>query len=283
MNSICAENCIMLEVEGLGFVYLSKDTFEQALLIDDRFEGQLDFVLSRLTKNINHEDAIDYFYEKAPEPLNILAPFLTLVKEEVELKNDFELLCGALHQMSTAVNFKQILLVPPEVRINLDFGWNYIRKYKNNWDSMEMKLTVSEVDIEGVKLNAIEAILKRIMPLINNVPQAVLLSGNNEQIKSLSIPDTDDRTYTPIAKPSSFANEDEKADSLFSELDNAFGDILSEMNTLDSAKEIKEKKSSVVVKPPAQMKEPEPKDMSAEEEEQASMEAIIHKLCGGFS
>ncbi len=153
---------MMLEVDG-GFIYLSRNVYDQAVILNDRFANDYTIIRKMLGISNLQNAAIEYFGEVAPEPLNILAPFLGLVTD-VELEQDIEELCGVLHQMATTINFCSFTSVPKEVRADVSFTGNFIRKYKDSWDSIETKLIVTEVDIEAIKLDAIEALLERILP-----------------------------------------------------------------------------------------------------------------------
>ena len=163
-TNIAQENCMMLEVDG-GFIYLSRDVYDQAVILNDRFESDYTIIQNKLGANDLQNAAIEYFGEVAPEPLNILAPYLGLVTD-VELEQDIEELCGVLHQMATTINFCSFISVPKEVRANVSFTGNFIQKYKDSWNSIETKLIVTEVDIEAIKLDAIEALLERILPKV---------------------------------------------------------------------------------------------------------------------
>lgn len=153
---------MMLEVDG-GFIYLSRNVYDQAVILNDRFENDYTIIRNMLGVSDLQNAAIEYFGEVAPEPLNILAPFLGLVTD-VELEQDIEELCGVLHQMAATINFCSFICVPKEVRADVSFTGNFIRKYKDSWDSIETKLIVTEVDIEAIKLDAIEALLERVLP-----------------------------------------------------------------------------------------------------------------------
>lgn len=167
--SVAQENCIMLEVgEGNGFVYLSKSTYDQALLLNDRLEGELSYLKKVLIGDATkHESAILYFYENAPEPLNILAPFLGLVKADVELEKNIRSLCGVLHEMSMAIDFNEFSKVPASVRADVEFGKSAIKKYEQSWADMEVKLTVDDIDLENISVEAVANILAKILPSLN--------------------------------------------------------------------------------------------------------------------
>lgn len=176
-TNIMQKNCMMLEVDSGGWVYISKNVYDQAVQLYDRFEGEMGLLAQKLDLGDQHEDVVEYFSELAPEPLGIFAPFLALANENVKFMQDVRELCGALHQMAMVINFNEIVKVPKEVRVQASFSNSYLHNYEESWDSIETKLTLTEVDIEQVKLEAIEALLKRILPLTGGLTAATDNSG----------------------------------------------------------------------------------------------------------
>ena len=63
---------MMLEVDG-GFIYLSRNVYDQAVILNDRFENDYTIIRNMLGVSDLQNAAIEYFGEVAPEPLNILA------------------------------------------------------------------------------------------------------------------------------------------------------------------------------------------------------------------
>ncbi len=199
--SIAQENCIMLELENevQGFIYLSKSTYDQALLLSDRLEGEVSYLRKVLSGSAtSHAEEIQYFYETAPEPLNILAPFIGLVKADVKLERNMRTLCGVLHVMSMAIDFNEFSKVPASVRANVEFGKSAIRKYEQSWNDMEVKIKVADIDLENVSVEAVADILTKFLPA---------LSGSYVQ-PSYSQPADAERYYGDVQ------NEDMEDDSL---------------------------------------------------------------------
>lgn len=165
----------MLEVEESvekGVVYLSKSTYDQALLLFDRMEGELSYLKKALIgTSAKHSEAIDYFYNSAPEPLNILAPYLGLIRDDVELETDIRSLCGALHMMSMIIDFNEFAKVPAEVRANVDFSKSTVRKYEQSWKDMEVKLKVADIDLETISVEAVASILQKFLPMFTQVSE----------------------------------------------------------------------------------------------------------------
>lgn len=75
---------------------------------------------------------IDYFYEHAPYPINILAPFLGIVNPG--LPEDMEVLTGALHVITAATNIKAYVEVNKELRKTLQFSLYIQEEYEMAWE-----------------------------------------------------------------------------------------------------------------------------------------------------
>ncbi len=106
-------NIVMLDAHSDAapdaVVFLSLDTFTQVVRLSERFEDDIDTMIGVLgCKGINSE-TIKYFYENAPKPLSILAPFFSFAMD-VEFPEDMDVLYGVLHQISTFVNFDAFML-----------------------------------------------------------------------------------------------------------------------------------------------------------------------------
>ena len=65
--SLLQQNIIMLEYENSnsmipdGFIYVSQSTYDEALLLFDRFEGESG-ILKKVLNVTNHIDAIKFFH-----------------------------------------------------------------------------------------------------------------------------------------------------------------------------------------------------------------------------
>jgi hypothetical protein len=63
--------------------------------------------------------------------------------------------------------------VPDTVRANVRFSRSTIKRYKQNWKDIEMKLNVKDVDLENVSVEAVAIILSKILPSLNLAMPAV--------------------------------------------------------------------------------------------------------------
>lgn len=172
---LAQQNIVMLEMENdAGFIYMSLNTYNQAVLLNDRFETET--VLINRALGINQESnpnakAMDYFFNVVPEPLHILTPFLGLVKESVKLEEDMEQLCGVLHQMSMTIDFNEFTKVPSDIRACVEFSKSMVMGYKTSWEDILMKLKVNELDKETITLDFIKEVVEAITPAIGSVQQ----------------------------------------------------------------------------------------------------------------
>lgn len=170
--SIAQHNIIMLDSEeDNAYIYLSRGVYDQALLLSDRVEGELSYLRKLVAgDNPEHTEAITYFFNTAPAPLNVLAPYLGLVSGDVELHNDMEELCGVLHMLSMTIDFNEFTKVPPEVRSGVEFTKKSIWRYKQSWQDIEMKLKVSDIDLNSVSVEAVAEILSKFLPVFSGQP-----------------------------------------------------------------------------------------------------------------
>lgn len=120
-------------------VFLSSEVYEQAVIITHRFDGLINQIKKILDCDENHEEAVNWFYNNAPEPINILAPFLGLVNSDVEElygPNREEVMYGFLHYMSNYIDFNEFLLVPDVVRKGISVSKLSITAYQKSWASL---------------------------------------------------------------------------------------------------------------------------------------------------
>lgn len=278
--SIAQENCIMLEIEcDDAFVYLSKSTYEQALLLADRMENEITYLQKLVLGDDieNNKIAQDYFFENAPEPVNILAPYLGLVQPV--LSCNMRELCGVLHMLSMQIDFNLYTKVPKEVRVGIVFTKNSIRRYEQNWRDIEMKINVKEIDLEHISVEAVADILSKMLPALGinsmNVVQnssAGVQNVNNATAVSQTetVEEDDDADELEAKRAAAWAKFNESLKSLTTEIED------------DETRE-KEEKEEKEVKEVKEVKEDMEKQasMSEEEKELSEIDKIISVLGAG--
>lgn len=164
------KNIMLLDdVKSGGVVYVNKATYDQALMLHSRFDGNVqrvsDTIKSKKTEVYitipNLPKVIETMGKTMPEPLNILAPFLMLCANNTGIEwnvEDREMVYGILHQYSQLIDFNAMTLVPAEVRANVQFPTSLLKQYKVSWEDLcstledkvvlEPKTMIQEVKVE---------------------------------------------------------------------------------------------------------------------------------------
>lgn len=142
------KNIMLLDdVKSGGVVYVNKATYDQALMLHSRFDGNVqrvaDTIKSKKTEVYitipNLPKVIETMGKTMPEPLNILAPFLMLCANNTGIEwnvEDREMVYGILHQYSQMIDFNAMTLVPAEVRANVQFPTSLLKQYKVSWEDL---------------------------------------------------------------------------------------------------------------------------------------------------
>lgn len=142
------KNIMLLDdTKSGGVVYVNKATYDQALMLYSRFDGNVkrvtDTIKSKKTEVYitvpNLPNVIEAMGKTMPEPLNVLAPFLMLCANNEGLEwnvDDREMAYGILHQYSQLIDFNAMTLVPAEVRANIQFPTSLLKQYKVSWDDL---------------------------------------------------------------------------------------------------------------------------------------------------
>lgn len=148
-------NLIMLDLEDdLGHIYVTRNTYDQAILLSDRFNHDSDLVMQKLGCPANQEDVASYMIAILPAPINILTPFYHLIDTGVELNLDnIKQVIGVLSYMSMNLDFNMMLKVPFEVRANLVFTKSILLDYQGHFEDFNFKIYSEERHIisEGLE------------------------------------------------------------------------------------------------------------------------------------
>ena len=113
------------------------------------------------TENI-HGEAVDFFYENVPEPVNILGAFLSLVDSEVDVPCNLRVLCGYLHQMSMMIDFTNYIAIPVVARKDVVFTKAMMRGWEDSWKDMQKQINLAEFDMENLSIDTLAEILNRL-------------------------------------------------------------------------------------------------------------------------
>lgn len=122
----------MLTISGAGgYFYIHRALYDQAVIINDIYKDDVQLLIEEITGKQGSRTDVDYFMENAPTPINILGPYLLLVKEPL---TEFRDMVGAIHVMSGPLNLRAMLKYPIEVRNVAMFSLSIKEEYELAWD-----------------------------------------------------------------------------------------------------------------------------------------------------
>lgn len=128
-----AVNMIVLQGSDGKYYYLHRSLYDQCVVLRDLYSTNLPSYYKFLGVGTELSEQCKRYAEAVPEPLDILAPFLTFVSGVEELET-IEEMCGALSSMSMSIDFRRILKVPTAVRQSVRFSLSVREEYRIQWD-----------------------------------------------------------------------------------------------------------------------------------------------------
>lgn len=137
------KNIMILDGSESSYIYVSKATYDQAVKLHSRFDGNTDDIFRFLTNGldgVNRQDIFDVinqFCAKAPVPLTSLASFFILLKDNKGIEWDKlteEDMYGYLHVMSQMLDFEAVTLVPSAVRATISIPTIVLKDYASSWN-----------------------------------------------------------------------------------------------------------------------------------------------------
>ena len=166
-----------------GYIYCDLATYQQVVTLNVRFEGDVNALTSLLLATVNHKEVIDYWASVVPNPFNMLAPYLGLITDKMELENDIEELAGLLHTIGKSIDFAQFVAIPMAARVNVLFGKSSflmvkeeIRDYKRTLRSRERE--EASDDVIWVSSEEISRVLSMAKEIIENMPGVSLSTAS---------------------------------------------------------------------------------------------------------
>lgn len=128
-------NMIVLKGKESGYFYVHRALYDQAVILNDIYKDDIPRLIEAITGSQNGRDDVWTFLDTAPTPINILAPFLLLVNDELTEFND---MVGAIHVMSGPVNLRGMLRYPMDMRNTPTFSLSIREEYELAWNRFFM-------------------------------------------------------------------------------------------------------------------------------------------------
>lgn len=127
-------NTIVLSKNDL-YYYVHRDVYDQSVVLSDRHN--LESLSTVIGIKEEGTEIVSWFYENAPSPINILAPYLYLV--EGEISKDMEECCGVLHSITAVINVRRFITQPAELRKSVTFSLSIKEEYELAWERFFME------------------------------------------------------------------------------------------------------------------------------------------------
>lgn len=113
------------------YYYVHRDVYDQAVILADRY-ADLEQLMELVGGTSVNQEIVEWFYQQAPRPLHILAPYLRLV--DGALERNIEVCCGVLHAITAMISVRNFILKPQEIRKSVSFSLTAKEEYEMAWD-----------------------------------------------------------------------------------------------------------------------------------------------------
>lgn len=152
------KNVMMLDLEDdMGYLYVTRNTYDQAVILNDRFGHSSSALRERLGGPDTQNDIVEFMSSILPEPISILAPFYHLIGSEVEFDVDnVHQIIGALSYMSMNIDFNGFLKVPHEVRASLSYTKSILFDFLPSYEDFTFKLSTTSGHIYMKEENEVD-------------------------------------------------------------------------------------------------------------------------------
>jgi hypothetical protein len=115
---------------GSYYFYIHRDVYDSLVILSDRYSLES---LTAMVVPIGNEETIKWFYDNAPRPINILAPYIGLV--DCEIPATIVDCCGALHTITSIIDVRNFVKQPVELRRSIRFSMSVRDEYEMAWES----------------------------------------------------------------------------------------------------------------------------------------------------
>lgn len=109
-------NDITLFKDGY-YYYLDRPTYDSCIILSSKFTNE---TIAQEIDSESNKEVIEFFEGFLPYPIQILAPFLSLIETEVDM--DLEECVKAIHIITNTISIQRFIGVPKEIRKTVSFS-----------------------------------------------------------------------------------------------------------------------------------------------------------------
>ena len=154
-------NTIMLEDKEGHYYFTHRTLYDQAVVVKHTYNSNAPMLLYVLGVEAPAvPEIVQYFTDNAPDPINALGPFLTLITDYNKLPKDMRTLCGVLHVISRQISLLSYLKVDPTLRASVTFSLSITEEFEIDYErffqeSITTHITVASKDAGDTVTTAI--------------------------------------------------------------------------------------------------------------------------------
>lgn len=277
-----------------GLIYVNKDTYDQALLLSGRMDGNPQRVLDIIKSPKNEiyrtmpefKALMENMMQTMPKPLNMIAPFMLLCVSNQGIvwnKDDRVFAYGILHQLSQLIDFNGATTIPAQMRNDVTLPTALLMQYEASWNELCSSLEdkIISVTLENEDKQALPeevmTLLEDIRTVMNNLqtvgvqqPQIIYQQPVVTQQPIVTQQSAEVAKPAEVAIQSTVAVEEKKSDE----------------PTIDTEPKVEKQAEEVkpVVQDTTQVAENKPAEnsstgeMTEDEKKEAAVAAIIAKM-----
>lgn len=277
---VMMQNLILLdEPTTNGYIYVSKATYDQALLLWGRFEGDVNGLM-RFTQNdpADWKDvpwitpAMKWIKENAPEPLNMLAPVFKMMSNLKSINMDDlnpKLIYGLLHIMSQTIDFNATYLAPTGLRTQVKVPVGILMSFEKSWEGLIAPLK--------------ENLLKQLVDIADDEEDDEEEHPKRKKVKKKKVSryveedDEEEEDETDDADEDEDESEDEE-DDLNSRFANIFADAAKQADEDMKQQSDSNTESNTSYSAPASEPDPDDDSIDKKTDEAAEASAVLNEF-----
>jgi hypothetical protein len=149
-------NMIVLQDAQGAYYYVHRSLYDQSVILTDRYAENPEALVRALGRDTEllAAECVDVFMSIAPSPLKILGYFLYIIDGIDLAEFTLEDICGALHVMSSSVDFRRMLKIPRETRAGIKFSLSVKEEYEVMWDRFLLESSEHEYVASSRQISA---------------------------------------------------------------------------------------------------------------------------------
>ena len=133
--------------KGDSYFYVYRDTYDAAVVLSNRYNATNLELKVNVIQDKTNVGAYERLQEILPEPIDILAPFILLVTDELNAEDNDEELCGVLSAVTEYIDPVKFVATDTAIRKSATYTEAITKEYQMSWQKF-MTMAVKQEDID---------------------------------------------------------------------------------------------------------------------------------------